>query len=173
MMRLTDDDNDITSGSMFQQAEAEDMSLPRVLVVDDDRAIRETLRFMLEDVRYSVVDAGNGVAALAILRASRRPLVVLLDLMMPQMDGMGVLRAVAEDPHLATYHAYVVVTANLQAFARALSSLLARVDAEVLRKPFDIDELLDQVERAARRIADRSRAEVSPDSSHGGHPLYH
>ena len=173
MMTLANNNSDIEESYVHRQEAAEDESSVGVLVVDDDRAIRETLRFMLEDADYAVSDAPDGMAALDILRASRRPLVVLLDLMMPRLDGAGVLRAVGADKRLATAHAYIVVTANLQAFTPALTSLLSCVDAEILRKPFDIDVLLDQVDRAARRLSTNERDSGGPGSSLSGHPLYH
>ena len=68
--------------------------MPHVLVVDDDTAIRQMLRLVLEDEGYAVREAMDGIEALAALRVSARPLVVLLDLMMPRLGGDGVLAAV-------------------------------------------------------------------------------
>jgi CheY-like chemotaxis protein len=123
----------------------------RVLVVDDDRAIRETLRYVLEDEGYDVDEAPDGLAALETLRASTAPRVVLLDLMMPRLDGVGVLHAVAREPRLATTNAYVVITANrwrLDTQDHIFSSL----DVPVIPKPFDMDALLRTIASAARRI---------------------
>jgi CheY-like chemotaxis protein len=64
-----------------------------VLVVDDDVAIRHALRLLLEDEGLAVAEAADGRAALAILRAASDHYVVLLDQMMPQLDGFGVLSA--------------------------------------------------------------------------------
>lgn len=128
------------------------VSLPEVLVADDDEAIRETIRYILEESGYSVREAADGVEALAILRRSPRPRVVLLDLMMPRLDGVSVLRAVTSDPELAHQHRFILVSANLATFASSLSALLSQTDAEVLAKPFDIDALLDSVNRAARQL---------------------
>src|SRR5260221_5663693 len=64
-----------------------------ILVVDDDDAIRETLRFALEDAGYQVSEAAEGMAALRLLRATRDRMWVLLDLMMPGLDGAGELGA--------------------------------------------------------------------------------
>lgn len=176
MMTLASNDFDLKktyerSGEEVSEARAEHAA--GVLIVDDDRAIRETLRFMLEDADYDVRDAADGLAALEVLRASRQPLVVLLDLMMPRLDGLGVLRAVSDDRDLATRHAYIVVTANLQAFTPAFTSLLSWMDAEVLRKPFDMDVLLDQVDRAARRLRHGHSDASSPQNSYANHSLYH
>lgn len=130
--------------------------MPRVLVVDDDQAIRETLRYILEDSGFDVIEASDGLVALDILRTSASPLVVLLDLMMPRLGGSGVLGAVAEDWRLATCHAYALVTANPYTFPPAFNTLLSRLNVPVIRKPFDIDVLIGIVEAAAERLAAHS-----------------
>jgi CheY-like chemotaxis protein len=76
-----------------------------VCIVEDDEDIRATLRYLLEDAGYRTVEAANGLAALQLLRTSSSRLVVLLDLMLPVLDGAGVLAAVVEDPGLITRHA--------------------------------------------------------------------
>jgi CheY-like chemotaxis protein len=121
----------------------------RVLIVDDDRSIRHTLRAVLEDEGYAVLEAGDGAEGLALVRASLHRLVVLLDLRMPGLDGAGVLDAVAADARLARRHAFILVTANLDAITRACSALLHRLDVPIVPKPFDLDPLLDLVDRAA------------------------
>ncbi len=126
--------------------------MARVLVVDDDRAIRETLRLLLEEEGYLVSEARDGLHALEVLRDSPQPLVVLLDFMMPRLDGAGVLRAVVEDPVLKSRHAYVLVTANAHAIPAAVTHLLADLSVPVLPKPLDLDELLETVEDGACRV---------------------
>lgn len=123
-----------------------------VLVVDDDRSIRETLRCVLEDEGYAVLEAADGMAALDALRSSPSPAVVLLDLMMPRLDGVGVLNAVARDRRLASQNAYIVITANRYRLDRQANHLLADLQVPVVPKPFDMDALLDAVALAARRI---------------------
>lgn len=126
--------------------------MAHVLIVDDDEGIRETLRFALEDADYVVHEATDGVAALGILRTSKAPMVVLLDLMMPGLDGAGVLGAVSGDRHLATHFAYILLTANSKTLPLAFVNLLANLEVPILSKPFDIDRLLDAVDRAATRL---------------------
>ena len=123
-----------------------------VLVVDDDRAIRETLRLLLEEEGYLVSEAADGQRALEILRDSAQPLVVVLDFMMPRLDGAGVLRAVVEDPVVAHRHAFVLVTANVQAIPKTLTRLLATLNVPILPKPLDLDDLLEIVEDGACRV---------------------
>lgn len=74
------------------------------LVVHDEDA-RYTLRALLEDTGYAVIDAADGVQALDTLRASISPLVVVLDLDLPRFDGMGILWEVADDECLSARHA--------------------------------------------------------------------
>lgn len=124
----------------------------RVLIVDDDTAIRQTLRAALEDEAYSVLEAHDGLEALGILRESVVPLVTLLDLRMPVMDGMRLLHTVEADEALARRHRFLVVTANRDTITPEGYALLDRFGAPVIPKPFELDELLDAVEAAALRL---------------------
>jgi CheY-like chemotaxis protein len=126
--------------------------MTRVLVVDDEADIRESLRLLLEDAGHEVLEAGNGFEALDVLRASEQPLVVLLDLLMPQLDGVGMLHAVVADPWLATNHAYVLITADNKAPQRTAIPQFSSLYLVMVEKPFDMDELLDAVADAARRL---------------------
>lgn len=124
-----------------------------VLIVDDDEVIRETLHWLFEDAGYGVIEASDGAEALAILRASAHPLVVLLDLMMPHVNGQQVMEAVASDRHLATFHSYVLLTANAHLLSPAFRDMLATLSVVIVAKPFDLDELYETVEQAAGHLA--------------------
>lgn len=131
-------------------------SLATVLIVDDDADIRQALRILLEEIGgHQVVEAADGLAALEILRASEQRLVVLLDLLMPGLDGLGVLRAVAADARLASQHAYMLVTVSRRANTENFSESLA-LAVPVIPKPFDMDVLLEAVADAARGLDDES-----------------
>lgn len=123
-----------------------------VLVVDDDISIRETLRMVLEDEGHAVEEAEDGLGALDALYAAGSPHVVLLDLMMPRLDGAGVLGVVATDRGLATRHAYALITATSQTQSLAFVRLLAELQVPVLRKPFDIDLILETVVALSARL---------------------
>src|SRR5258708_14969439 len=84
----------------------------RVLVAEDDEEIRQTLRLIVEDGGYEVLEARDGIAALEVLRASQAPLVVLLDLMMPPLDGTGVLQAIAIHAAMRGRHECLLGTAR-------------------------------------------------------------
>src|SRR5262249_22724748 len=118
-------------------------------------AIRETLRFVLEDAGYSVAEAVDGLDALDALYSSVEPLVVLLDIMMPRLSGAGVLGVVAEDERLATRNAYVIVSANTYPFPKPFTMMVERLGVAVVSKPFDIDDLLSTVARAAYHLPSR------------------
>jgi CheY-like chemotaxis protein len=123
-----------------------------VLVADDDTAVRESLVWLLEDAGYHAREAADGVRALDILRTSEDRLVVLLDYMMPRMNGDGVLGAVAQEPALAARHAFILITANGRTLPLSFVKLLTELAVMVVPKPFDVDALLDAVAQAAARL---------------------
>jgi len=132
----------------------------RILVVDDDRSIRETLQAALQDEGYSVSEAEDGEVALKILRASKEPLVVLLDLRMPVLDGEGVLSSVAADQSLASRNAFLLITANRDFISEKTKQLLLQLQVPVIPKPFELDRLIDIIAETAYR----HMASISPES---------
>lgn len=112
------------------------MAQRKILVIEDDESIREALEEIFSGEGYSVVVAENGKAGLAAMMAAR-PCLVLLDLMMPVMDGRGFLRAVEEsgDPALQAIPVVLITAAGEKGAAGCKVS-------EVLIKPLDIDKLL-------------------------------
>jgi CheY-like chemotaxis protein len=124
----------------------------RVLVVDDDDQIRETARDTLEEDGYAVTLARDGAEALNVIRATRERLVVLLDLRMPGLDGAGVLGVVAGDRELARQHTFILMTADNRTMTLAFASLLTQLEVPVLKKPWDLEELLTSVAEAEARL---------------------
>ena len=124
-----------------------------ILVVDDDRSIRETLRVVLQDEGYSVLEAEDGQVALNILQASSQPMVVLLDLRMPVLDGTGVLSYVAANQPLAALHAFLLITANRDSIADKTAQLLQQLQVPIIPKPFDLDALIEIVEQTMCRLS--------------------
>ncbi len=115
----------------------------RVLVVDDDASIRELLSTALEDDGYEVMPAMNGQDALNVC-ARWRPDVIVLDLMMPVMDGWTFAKRLHERDDIPI----VVLSAanDLERHGRSVGA------AEVVGKPFDLDQLLPKVARAAEAV---------------------
>jgi CheY-like chemotaxis protein len=114
----------------------------RILVVEDDPAIRQTVAEVLADEGFDVACAVNGADALAHLAAATVPDLILLDLSMPVMDGWAFRSAQRSDPRLAQIPT-VVVSASHGADARSLAALAP--DA-FLAKPFDLDRLLATID---------------------------
>lgn len=139
----------------------------RVLVVDDDHSIRDTVRLLLEDAGYPVTEACNGIEALALLRDEHASYITLLDLRMPRLDGAGLLGLVAEDPDLARRHTFILMTADTRALSPLFASHLTRLAVLLLSKPFDMDDLFDLVEHAERDLHTRRQlvGEIASDNS--------
>jgi CheY-like chemotaxis protein len=117
-------------------------SRPSVLVVDDDADIREALVDVLTDHGYSSHAVAHGAAALAALQAGMRPCLILLDLMMPVMDGVTFRQHQLADPDLKELPVLVISAGtDLSVHAIALGAV------ESLRKPLDLDKLLECVAR--------------------------
>jgi len=116
-----------------------------VLIVDDDPDLLEVTSFVIEDEGMAVETARNGQEALALLRTGRLPTLVLLDLMMPVMNGWEFLAAIAKDPLLQEIPVVVLTAAEQAAVPGAM---------EVLIKPMDLKELLQIVERYLRGSKD-------------------
>lgn len=124
-----------------------------VFIVDDEPHIRDSVRMLLEDAGHSVQVAVDGVAALALLRASCEGGVVLLDVLMPRLDGIGVLREVARDPELATRYAYILMTTEGADLLRSLQPTLAALAITSVAKPFDIDDVLLAIDEISARLS--------------------
>jgi DNA-binding response OmpR family regulator len=120
--------------------------MAEVLVVDDDPDIRNMLVFALEDAGFRVREAEDGEAALTALE-EKAPDVVVLDLMMPNVDGFGVLRG-RRQRGLATSTRFLVLTAKTaeRDFVRGWE---LGAD-EYLTKPFDPDKLIQKVKDLLR-----------------------
>jgi CheY-like chemotaxis protein len=119
--------------------------LPRVLVVDDEQPIRLLLSRVLNRSGYETVEAVDGQDAIDQLNAGSFDAIVL-DLMMPRVDGFGVVDHLIEtQPHLI--EKTVVVTA----FPKAATKERLHHLCHVLSKPFDVHELLTAVRECAQR----------------------
>lgn len=122
----------------------------RVLIVEDERHIIESLTFVLEREGFEVAAALDGESAMARLRAGR-PHIVLLDLMLPRMSGLEVLKQVRADAQLASLPV-VVLTAKGREHDRRMAE---EIGADVfMTKPFSNSEVVE----AVRRVAGAARA---------------
>lgn len=120
----------------------------RVLVVDDEPMVRETLGRVLTDEGYLVDLAVDGSDALARVLLAR-PDAILLDLMMPNMNGRQFLQALRDDPDLNAIPVLIMTAVH------GLEVNLASIGAsDIVEKPFDVDELLNKVALAVYRSRD-------------------
>ncbi|HKP55291.1 MAG TPA: sigma-54 dependent transcriptional regulator [Polyangiales bacterium] len=132
--------------------------MPRTLVVDDDAALRFTLRGILEDQGHVVDEAADGQVALSKIDAGGNYHLVLSDLRMPKLDGLALLDKLRERPNPPRV---IVITAH--GSERTAVEAMKRGAYDYFRKPFETDELLAVIERAVESVrlnADNERLEA-------------
>ncbi|CAN5850725.1 hypothetical protein BH11MYX2_BH11MYX2_07140 [soil metagenome] len=128
----------------------------RVLVVDDEPMVRETLGEVLADEGYVVDLAIDGEQALARV-AEARPDAILLDLMMPGRNGRQFLQALRDQPE------YAAVPVLIMTAVHGLNVNLQTLGAsEVVEKPFNVDELLNKIALAVYRSRDAHKSLSQP-----------
>lgn len=116
------------------------MSVPHVLVVEDDPSVRGLLQTLLASEGYDVETASDGLSGL-VKASQQRPALILLDLMMPDLGGIRVLEELRGDPAMVDVPV-IVVTGKLE----AIPALAAEIgEASVFAKPFGVAELLARV----------------------------
>lgn len=120
-----------------------------VLLIDDDRDIRAALSAMLADEGFEVLAAPDGYDALASLD-NVNPDIIILDWMMPVVDGGKFVRALRHEYHRAT--PVLVITAGRASRAQALA---AGAD-DFLEKPFELGDLIDRVHSLTERETSRA-----------------
>jgi CheY-like chemotaxis protein len=113
------------------------------MVVDDDDDTRNTLVEILEHLQYDVAEAKHGLDAFTQLRTGVRPNVILLDLMMPVMDGFEFVAEVRKQPAYAEIPILVITAAGNAAAEAAKVSVAGSV-----QKPFHTEELLSAIRQA-------------------------
>ncbi len=114
----------------------------KTLIVDDEKLILISTRIVLESVGFEIVTAASGEEALVTARAAK-PGLILLDIMMPGIDGWETLSRLKEDPELKEIPV-IIFTAREHSRGRQLAREMGAVD--YFQKPFEPDELIDIVE---------------------------
>ena len=117
-----------------------------VLIVDDDPDIRETMAFLLESVGHRVVAAANGADALQRLHEGLAPCLILLDLMMPVMNGWEFLNEQRRDATLSTIPVVILTGAGQPAEQTAVLGVTG-----YLEKPVHLDTLFSTVGHYCRK----------------------
>jgi CheY-like chemotaxis protein len=115
------------------------MPCKNILIVEDDAAIRETLRFVVELEGYKVFTASNGQEGLALLPQMETPCLILLDLMMPVMNGWEFIDALRKDMLLMSIPVVIV-----SAYGEQAKGLKAK---DVIKKPVDLDVLFRTIKK--------------------------
>jgi CheY-like chemotaxis protein len=130
----------------------EQSHLSPLLIVDDNEGTREVIRILFEDAGYTTIEATNGQEALVLLRESSEPLVVLLDIRMPEVSGEEVLRTILRDRRLRRRHTFILVS-GVPHLSRSLrlQRMLRALAVEVVTKPFNVAALEQAIARAQQR----------------------
>ena len=129
--------------------------MTRILVVDDDRGVREVVKTTLQENGYQLMEAADGIEGYAAAAAvAEKPDLIVLDLMLPKLNGFEVLEKLKENPQ-TSYIPVVILTARGQSQdeTRALRSGAT----DYMTKPWSDDELADRV-----RIALDQRRNAKP-----------
>jgi DNA-binding response OmpR family regulator len=116
----------------------------RVVCIEDEPEMIDLVRLILGRKGFDVIGADGGIEGLEKVK-SEKPDIVLLDLMMPDMDGWEVYQQIKADPELRDIP-IVVVTAKAQSIDKVLGLHIAKVD-DYITKPFGPQELLESVEK--------------------------
>ena len=128
------------------------MSVEKVMVADDDQNICELLRLYLEKEQYTVVIANDGNEAIAKFN-SENPALILLDIMMPGLDGWQVCREIRKKSNVPI----IMITAKGETFDKVLGLELGADDYVV--KPFDAKEIVARIKAVLRRVSAGTQAE--------------
>ena len=126
---------------------------PLVLIIDDEQDLTSILRLVLTERKYQVETAGNGQRGLDLIRRLK-PDLVLLDIMMPEMDGYQVLAILQQDSALAAIPV-IVMTSVVEDKTRSDKEWAKSMEVcRFISKPFEPDALADEVDSLLRPHAD-------------------
>lgn len=129
--------------------------LRKVVCVEDEPEMIDLIKLILNRKGFEVIGAHGGAEGLETIR-SVKPDLVLLDLMMPEMDGWQVYQQLKADESTADIPV-IVVTAKAQNIDKVLGLHIAKVD-DYIPKPFSLQELVDRVEKVLRRHEEARKA---------------
>ncbi len=125
-----------------------------ILTVEDDIAIRESIREILESVGYLVETACNGQEALDVLHCKTKPSLILLDLMMPVMNGWQFIDEVIKDESLSTVPIIIISAVTFQGVLGDKPNII-----KVIKKPVSIEQLLRVVKEVCGNPIKQNRVE--------------
>jgi DNA-binding response OmpR family regulator len=123
-------------------------SLIKVLIADDDPPTRVLLRAAISQWGYQVIEASNGEEAWDLLQQEDAPRLIILDWLMPKIDGIDLCRRIKKS---LAYHPYVILLTQVAGTSNIIKGLEAGAD-EFLSKPFNMAELRSRLSVASRII---------------------
>ena len=133
--------------------------MKKILIIEDDPEMRQNLRALLQQLNFHPIEAENGRIGLELAKREK-PDLILCDVMMPGLDGRGVLQALKRDTGLASIP-FIFLT-NLEESSDLRSGTHLEAD-DYLAKPVANTELIRAVEAIFRRSQRRSKREFKPD----------
>jgi DNA-binding response OmpR family regulator len=119
-----------------------------VVIVEDEQEMIDLIQLILSRRGFDVIGANGGIKGLEAIR-EHKPDLVLLDLMMPEMDGWQVYQQLKADEDTANIPV-IVVTAKAQNIDKVLGLHIAKVD-DYIPKPFSLEELVERIEAVLKR----------------------
>ncbi len=135
-----------------------------ILIVEDEETLRETLAYNLQEEGYSILSAADGEQGLDLIR-SRRPDLVILDIMLPRLDGLAVTRMVRKDSEIA--HIPIIMLTARGTQGDKMVGLDSGAD-DYITKPFGVGELLARIRAVLRRAPGSVAAGAPPQQLQGG-----
>lgn len=119
-----------------------------VIVIDDEKDIRESLYSLLEEEGHQVYLAADGLQGIELMRTKTHPAIVFLDLLMPRMGGDEVLRIFNQDSVLQQRYQITIITATINKFPNDLSRIIRKFHIKVFQKPLNVIDILDILEQS-------------------------
>jgi two-component system alkaline phosphatase synthesis response regulator PhoP len=138
--------------------------MTKILVTDDEKDIVELISYNLEKEGFSIIKAYNGEAALRLVKL-HKPDLLILDLMLPEMSGIDVCKAVRNNPDTANLP-IIMVTAKVDETDKIIGLEIGADD--YITKPFSIKELVARVRAILRRLRDENKQHLKEKFSYRG-----
>ena len=138
--------------------------MPKVLVVDDEKDIVELIAYNLENEGFSVAKAHDGESAIKMIKA-KRPDLVILDLMLPGINGIDVCKTLRANPDTSDLP-IVMLTAKADEVDKIVGLELGADD--YITKPFSVKELMARIRSILRRVQDKNKTKSPEKFNHAG-----
>lgn len=138
--------------------------MAKILVVDDEKDIAELIRYNLKNEGFSVIEAYDGEAAIKMVK-TQRPDLLILDLMLPGMNGIDVCKAIRANPETA-HLPIIMLTAKADEVDKIIGLEIGADD--YITKPFSVKELMARVRTILRRLQETKKQPLKEYFKHEG-----